>query len=84
MQVLEFQKGRLQNLYWKRDGCAKCSDNSKVMCLNNQDCALQTSTCKSHGGSIDCNIGIRFPFSSIDEHLRALKSKIYICFNLCD
>ncbi|XLR58570.1 hypothetical protein S83_009242, partial [Arachis hypogaea] len=61
----------------KRDSCAKCSDNSKVMCLNNQDCALQTSTCKSHGGSINCNIVIQFPFSNTDEHLRVLKFKIY-------
>ncbi|XP_057741656.1 uncharacterized protein LOC130960301 [Arachis stenosperma] len=72
--VLEFQKGRLQNLYWKRDGCSKCSGNSKAVCLNNQDCALQTSTCKSHGGSVDCSIGIQLAFSGTDEHLRALNS----------
>ncbi|MED6185466.1 hypothetical protein PIB30_057299 [Stylosanthes scabra] len=72
--VLEFQKGRLQNLFWKRDGCAKCSGNSKAVCLNNQDCALQTSSCKSHGGSVDCSIGIQLAFSGTDEHLRALNS----------
>ncbi|XP_061350426.1 uncharacterized protein LOC133295603 [Gastrolobium bilobum] len=72
--VLEFQKGRLQNFYWKRDGCAKCSGNSKAVCLNNQDCALQTSSCKSHGGSVDCSIGIQLAFSGTDKHLSALNS----------
>ncbi|KAA8516817.1 hypothetical protein F0562_017072 [Nyssa sinensis] len=28
--VLEFKKGRLQNLYWKRDGCASCSGREDV------------------------------------------------------
>jgi len=74
LQVLEFQKGRLQNLYWKRDGCAKCSGNSKAVCLNNQDCALQTSSCKSHGGTVDCSIGIQLAFSGTDKHLSVLNS----------
>ncbi|KAH1061132.1 hypothetical protein GLYMA_02G194800v4 [Glycine max] len=72
--VLEFKRGRLQNLYWKRDGCAKCSSNSKAVCLNNQDCALQTSTCKSHGGTVDCSIGIQLAFSGTDRHLAVLNS----------
>ncbi|KAG4982467.1 hypothetical protein AAZX31_10G079100 [Glycine max] len=72
--VLEFKRGRLQNLYWKRDGCSKCSSNSKAVCLNNQDCALQTSTCKSHGGTVDCSIGIQLAFSGTDRHLAVLNS----------
>ncbi|ESW17773.1 hypothetical protein PHAVU_007G267000 [Phaseolus vulgaris] len=72
--VLEFKKGRLQNLYWKRDGCAKCSSNSKAVCLNNQDCALQTSSCKSHGGTVDCSIGIQLAFSGTDKHLAVFNS----------
>lgn len=74
LQVLEFKKGRLQNLYWKRDGCAKCSSNSKAVCLNNQDCALQTSSCKSHGGTVDCSIGIQLAFSGTDKHLAVFNS----------
>ncbi|XWS66577.1 hypothetical protein CRYUN_Cryun05aG0211600 [Craigia yunnanensis] len=35
--VLEFKKGRLQNLYWKRDGCAQCSGKSNFVCLSKQD-----------------------------------------------
>ncbi|XP_027366118.1 uncharacterized protein LOC113872622 [Abrus precatorius] len=72
--VLEFKRGRLQNLYWKRDGCAKCSGNSKAVCLNNQDCALQTSSCKSHGGPVDCSIGIQLAFSGTDKHLAVFNS----------
>ncbi|KAF5473957.1 hypothetical protein F2P56_005903 [Juglans regia] len=72
--VLEFQKGRLQNLYWKRDGCAKCSGNSNFVCLNNQDCAIKTSSCKIHGGTVDCSLGIQLAFSGTDKHLSALNS----------
>ncbi|PON42091.1 Expp1 protein [Parasponia andersonii] len=72
--VLEFKKGRLQNLYWKRDGCAQCSGNSNFVCLNKQDCAIKTSSCKTHGGSVDCSIGIQLAFSGTDEHLSALNS----------
>ncbi|KAL2327339.1 hypothetical protein Fmac_020766 [Flemingia macrophylla] len=72
--VLEFKKGRLQNFYWKRDGCSKCSGNSKAVCLNNQDCALQTSSCKTHGGTVDCSIGIQLSFSGTDKHLAVLNS----------
>ncbi|CAL5435865.1 unnamed protein product [Camellia sinensis] len=66
--VLEFNKGRLENLYWKRDGCATCSGNSNFVCLNNQDCAIKTSSCKSHGGSVDCSLGIQLAFSGTDKH----------------
>ncbi|XP_011042566.1 PREDICTED: uncharacterized protein LOC105138225 [Populus euphratica] len=72
--VLEFKKGRLQNLYWKRDGCAKCSGNSNFVCLNNQDCAIRTALCKSNGGSVDCSLGIQLAFSGTDKHFSALNS----------
>uniref|UniRef100_A0A5B6ZK62 Expp1 protein n=1 Tax=Davidia involucrata TaxID=16924 RepID=A0A5B6ZK62_DAVIN len=66
--VLEFKKGRLQNLYWKRDGCASCSGGSSFVCLNNQDCAIRTSSCKNRGGSVDCSLGIQLAFSGTDKH----------------
>ncbi|XVF76059.1 hypothetical protein PTKIN_Ptkin13bG0235900 [Pterospermum kingtungense] len=72
--VLEFKKGRLQNLYWKRDGCAQCSGNSNFVCLNKQDCAIRSSSCKNQGGSVDCSIGIQLAFSGTDKHLSALNS----------
>ncbi|CAL1372249.1 unnamed protein product [Linum trigynum] len=74
--VLEFQKGRLQNLFWKRDGCAKCGGPSGqgMVCLNNQDCAIRTSSCKNHGGNVDCSIGIQLAFSGTDKHYSALNS----------
>ncbi|KAF3959765.1 hypothetical protein ACB098_08G090800 [Castanea mollissima] len=72
--VLEFQKGRLQNLYWKRDGCASCSGKSNFVCLNKQDCAIRTSSCKNRGGSVDCSLGIQLAFSGTDKHLMALNS----------
>ncbi|PQM35981.1 uncharacterized protein Pyn_38926 [Prunus yedoensis var. nudiflora] len=37
--VLEFQRGTLQNLYWKKFGCKACSGDYSV-CLNNEDCAV--------------------------------------------
>ncbi|KAE8037615.1 hypothetical protein FH972_010190 [Carpinus fangiana] len=72
--ALEFQKGRLQNLYWKRDGCASCSGNSAFVCLNKQDCAIKTSSCKNRGGAVDCSLGIQLAFSGTDKHLMALNS----------
>ncbi|XP_009608547.1 uncharacterized protein [Nicotiana tomentosiformis] len=66
--VLEFKKGRLENLYWKRDGCASCSGNSNFVCLNNQDCAIRTNNCKNRGGSVDCSLGIQLTFSGTDKH----------------
>ncbi|GKV29733.1 hypothetical protein SLEP1_g38634 [Rubroshorea leprosula] len=72
--VLEFNRGRLQNLYWKRDGCAKCVGDSTLVCLNNQDCAIKTSNCKNHGGNVDCSLGIQLAFSGTDKHLSVLNS----------
>jgi hypothetical protein len=73
--VLEFKKGRLQNLYWKRDGCAQCSGNSQFVCLNKQDCAIKTNSCKKHqGGTVDCSLGIQLAFSGTDKHYLALNS----------
>jgi len=72
--VLEFQKGRLENLYWKRDGCSSCSGNSNFVCLNNQDCAIKTSSCKNHGGSVDCSLGIQLAFSGTDKHVSVFNS----------
>ncbi|KAH9674275.1 expp1 protein [Citrus sinensis] len=72
--ALEFKKGRLQNLYWKRDGCSKCSGNSNFVCLNNQDCAIRSTSCKNHGGSVDCSLGIQLAFSGTDKHLSVLNS----------
>lgn len=72
--ALEFQKGRLQNFYWKRDGCTKCSGSSSFVCLNNQDCAIKTSNCKNNGGTVDCSLGIQLAFSGTDKHLQALNS----------
>ncbi|XP_059431212.1 uncharacterized protein LOC132164684 [Corylus avellana] len=72
--ALEFQKGRLQNLYWKRDGCASCSGNTGFVCLNKQDCAIKTSSCKNRGGTVDCSLGIQLAFSGTDKHLMALNS----------
>ena len=74
MWVLESQKGRLQNLYWKRDGCASCAGKSNFVCLNKQDCAIKTSDCKNRGGSVDCSLGIQLAFSGTDKHLTVLNS----------
>lgn len=70
--VLEFQKGTLQNLYWKNFGCNACSQDS--ICLNNQNCAVPTSTCKSNGGSKDCSLSVQLAFSGTDKNLYALNS----------
>ncbi|XP_074576326.1 uncharacterized protein LOC141832856 [Curcuma longa] len=73
--VLEFKKGRLQNLYWKRDGCGSCTNGkSAFVCLNNQVCAIRTSSCKTQGGAVDCSIGIQLAFSGTDKHHAVLNS----------
>ncbi|XP_077216233.1 uncharacterized protein LOC143850850 [Tasmannia lanceolata] len=72
--VLEFNKGTLQNLYWKRDGCASCSGKSSFVCINKQDCAIRTSNCKSQGGSVDCSLGIQLAFSGTDKNDAVLNS----------
>lgn len=70
--VLEFQKGTLQNLFWKKFGCDSCS--KEFVCLNGQDCAISKSKCKSNGGSVDCNLGIQLAFSGTDRNLDVLNS----------
>ncbi|KAH6802817.1 Expp1 protein [Perilla frutescens var. frutescens] len=87
--VHEFKKGRLQNLYWKRDGCASCSGQSSFVCLNNQDCAIRTNNCKNRGGNVDCSIGIQLAFSGTDKHESVFNSwyevqnlRQYSLFNL--
>ncbi|KAL7096454.1 hypothetical protein ACP275_10G080200 [Erythranthe tilingii] len=87
--VQEFKKGRLQNLYWKRDGCASCSRNSSFVCLNNQDCAIRVNNCKNRGGNVDCSIGIQLAFSGTDKHESVFNSwyevqnlRQYSLFNL--
>ncbi|XP_071700191.1 uncharacterized protein [Rutidosis leptorrhynchoides] len=71
--VLEFQEGRLVNLYWKKFGCNSCEERSGV-CLNNQGCATLVSKCKTNGGSVDCNISVQLAFSGTDKMLEALNS----------
>ncbi|VFQ86456.1 unnamed protein product [Cuscuta campestris] len=66
--VLEFKKGRLQNLFWKRDGCTSCKHSSNFVCLNHQDCAMKVSSCKNRGGNVDCSLGIQVAFSGTDGH----------------
>ncbi|PIN08679.1 hypothetical protein CDL12_18744 [Handroanthus impetiginosus] len=71
--VLEFQKGRLQNLFWKKFGCGSCTGDSFV-CINNTDCAIPNSRCRGNGGSIDCNLGIQLAFSGTDKNDNVLNS----------
>ncbi|XP_028102052.1 uncharacterized protein LOC114301293 [Camellia sinensis] len=71
--VLEFQKGTLQNLYWKKFGCATCTGKS-VVCLNHTDCAIPTSNCKGSGSAVDCNLGIQLAFSGTDKNEEVLNS----------
>ncbi|CAA7016146.1 unnamed protein product [Microthlaspi erraticum] len=72
--VLEFQKGRLENLFWKKDGCAKCSGDAKFVCLSTGECAIKTQNCKNQGGQVDCSLGIQLAFSGTDKHYTALNS----------
>lgn len=72
--VLEFQKGRLNNLYWKRDGCASCKGKSNFVCINNLECAIKMSNCKGRGGSVDCSLGMQLAFSGTDKHYAVLNS----------
>ncbi|XP_057787502.1 uncharacterized protein LOC131004762 [Salvia miltiorrhiza] len=71
--VLEFQKGTLQNLYWKKFGCDSCTGSSFV-CLNNTDCTIKNSNCRSNGGSTDCDVGIQLAFSGTDKNDNVLNS----------
>lgn len=73
--VLEFNKGRLQNLHWKKDGCGACSGKSNFICLGKQTCAIRTNVCKSQNqGTMDCSIGIQLAFSGTDKHESVLNS----------
>ncbi|CAH8260145.1 unnamed protein product [Arabidopsis lyrata] len=72
--VLEFQKGRLEEMFWKKDGCSKCSGDSKFVCLNKEECAIKTQSCKNQGGQVDCSLGIQLAFSGTDKHYTALNS----------
>ncbi|GJM96848.1 hypothetical protein PR202_ga13718 [Eleusine coracana subsp. coracana] len=71
--VLEFQKGRLENLYWKTNGCDKCSGQSDFTCVD-QSCAIKTSSCQGKGGQVDCSTGIQLAFSGTDKHEAVLNS----------
>ncbi|CAO2815134.1 unnamed protein product [Amaranthus hypochondriacus] len=70
--VLEFQKGTLQNLYWKKFGCDSCKEHN--VCHENQECAVPTSRCKGKGGDIDCTISIQLTFSGTDKNEDVLNS----------
>ncbi|KAG7579292.1 Zinc finger DPH-type [Arabidopsis thaliana x Arabidopsis arenosa] len=74
--VLEFQKGVLQNLFWKSFGCDSCKGigSSSSVCLNGTDCAVPTSKCKANGGEANCNIGIQVAFSGTDKNLESLNT----------
>lgn len=71
--VLEFQKGTLQNLFWKSNGCDSCSGSSFV-CLNQTDCAIPVRNCNDQGGSIDCSLSIQLAFSGTDKDNAVLNS----------
>lgn len=71
--VFEFQKGTLQNLYWKTDGCSSCSGQGAFTCVD-QSCAIKTSSCKGKGGQVDCSPGIQLAFSGTDKHDAVLNS----------
>jgi len=71
--VLEFKKGRLQNLHWKKDGCGACTGKSNFVCLGKQTCAIRTQSCKTQG-PVDCSIGIQLAFSGTDKHESVLNS----------
>lgn len=71
-QVLEFQKGTLQNLFWKKFGCGSCPGD--FVCLNNTDCAIPNSKCKGNGGSIACDMGVQLAFSGTDKYDQVFNS----------
>ncbi|XP_074275370.1 uncharacterized protein LOC141599289 [Silene latifolia] len=71
--VLEFQKGTLQNLYWKKFGCDSCNKETHV-CTDKQECAVPTSKCKSNGGAVDCTISLQLTFSGTDRNEDVLNS----------
>nr|CAB3492958.1 unnamed protein product [Digitaria exilis] len=71
--VLEFEKGRLQNLFWKGGDCSSCKGRSGFACVDNT-CAVQTTSCKGKGGQADCSPGIQLAFSGTDNHEDVLNS----------
>ncbi|XP_021738503.1 uncharacterized protein LOC110704998 [Chenopodium quinoa] len=71
--VLDFEKGTLQNLYWKTFGCDSCNKDYQV-CHENKECAVTSSTCKDKGGSVDCTINIQLTFSGTDKNGEVLNS----------
>ncbi|OEL35041.1 hypothetical protein BAE44_0003940 [Dichanthelium oligosanthes] len=71
--VLEFQKGRLQNLFWKDGDCRSCSGRSDFACVD-KSCAIKTTSCKGKGGQVDCSPGIQLAFSGTDKHEAVLNS----------
>lgn len=72
-QVLEFQKGRLENLYWKDGDCKSCSGRADFACVD-KSCAVRTTSCKGKGGQSDCSPGIQLAFSGTDKHEAVLNS----------
>ncbi|CAN6286590.1 unnamed protein product [Urochloa humidicola] len=71
--VLEFQKGRLANLFWKDGDCSSCSGRSDFACVD-KSCAVKTTSCKGKGGQVDCSPGIQLAFSGTDNHEAVLNS----------
>ncbi|KAG2266488.1 hypothetical protein Bca52824_073567 [Brassica carinata] len=63
--VMEFQKGVLQNLFWKSFGCESCKGASSSVCLN-----LNGTDC----GEANCNIQIHVAFSGTDKYLESFNS----------
>jgi hypothetical protein len=61
-------------MFWKKDGCSKCSGDSKFVCLNKEECAIKPQNCKNQGGQVDCSLGIQLAFSGTDKHYTALNS----------
>ncbi|KAH9297720.1 hypothetical protein KI387_029402, partial [Taxus chinensis] len=73
--VLEFDKGRLIDLFWKSYGCKECREGkSALSCYNEEACAMNIKDCKSQGGKIDCIVGIQLTFSGTDKHYSVLNS----------
>ncbi|KAH7438768.1 hypothetical protein KP509_04G030800 [Ceratopteris richardii] len=72
--VLDFNKGRLQNLLWKNDGCSSCQGSSSFVCLNNAHCAIPLKDCKTQGGKVDCSLSFQTSFSGSDKHDRVMNS----------
>ncbi|XP_052148545.1 uncharacterized protein LOC127767302 isoform X1 [Oryza glaberrima] len=71
--VFEFNKGTLQNLYWKANGCSACSGQPSFTCVD-QSCAISTANCTGKGGTVDCSPGIQLAFSGTDKHEAVLNS----------